>query len=146
MSATPTQTRREVREAIVREHVDAENRHEPERVVATFSPAAAAYDIPAFGPAGQQTDHAAVREMWIGVLAAFPDFHLEAGPLLHGDEHVFLEVRMSGTQAAEFAGIASSGRTFETRVGCLYEFDGEDLVRERVYMDMGEIARQLTSQ
>jgi steroid delta-isomerase-like uncharacterized protein len=143
MSTAATQARREVREEIVREHIDAENRHEPDAVVATFSPSKAAYDIPAFGEAGQRPDRAAVREMWVGVLNAFPDFHIDPGPLLHGDEHVFVEIRMSGTQADEFAAIPSSGRSFDTRVACLYEFDGDELVRERVYMDFADIARQL---
>jgi steroid delta-isomerase-like uncharacterized protein len=143
MSTVPTQALREVRDEIVREHIDAENRHEPDAVVATFSPSRAAYDIPAFGEAGQRTDAAAVREMWVGVLSAFPDFHIAPGPLLHGDDHVFVEIAMSGTQAEEFAGIPSSGQAFDTRVACLYEFDRDELVRERVYMDFADIARQL---
>jgi steroid delta-isomerase-like uncharacterized protein len=146
MSTAPTQARREVREETVREHIDAENRHEPDAVVATFSPSKAAYDIPAFGEAGQHTDAAAVRQMWVDVLSAFPDFHIEPGRLLHGDEHVFVEIHMSGTQADEFAGIPFSGRSFDTRVACLYEFEGDELVRERVYMDFSDIARQLTPQ
>ena len=127
----------------MREHIDAENRHEPDAVVATFSPAKAAYDIPAMGDAGQQHDAHAVREMWIAVLRAFPDFHIEHGPLLHGDDHVFVEIMMSGTQAEDFAGIPSTGRAFETRVACLYGFEHDELVRERVYMDFADITRQL---
>jgi hypothetical protein len=30
-------------------------------------------------------------------------------------------------------------------VAAIYDFEGEELVRERVYLDFGEIARQLTS-
>jgi steroid delta-isomerase-like uncharacterized protein len=146
MSTAPTQARRAIREETVREHIDAENRHEPDAVIATFSPSQAAYDIPAFGEAGQRPDAAAVREMWVDVLSAFPDLHIEPRSLLHGDEHVFVEIRMSGTQADEFAGIPSSGRSFDTRVACLYEFEGEELVRERVYLDFADVTRQLTPQ
>jgi steroid delta-isomerase-like uncharacterized protein len=144
VSTAPTRTSREVRDAVVREHIDAENRHEPDAVVATFSPEKAAYDIPAMGEAGQQSDAESVRQMWIAVLRAFPDFHIDPGPYMHGDDHVFVEITMSGTQAEEFGGIPSSGRSFETRVACLYEFEGDDLVRERVYMDWADITRQLT--
>jgi steroid delta-isomerase-like uncharacterized protein len=143
MSTAPTRTSRETREATVREHIDAENRHEPDAVVATFSPVKAAYDIPAMGDAGQQPDAEAVRQMWVGVLGAFPDFHIDAGPLLHGDDHVFVEIMMSGTQAEDFAGIPATGRSFATRVACLYEFEEDELVRERVYMDFADITRQL---
>jgi steroid delta-isomerase-like uncharacterized protein len=143
MSATSVDSSRQQREKIVREHIDAENRHDPDGVVATFSPTRASYDVPALGAAGQPGEPGAVREMWVGVLDAFPDVHIEPGPLLHGDDHVFVEIRMTGTQQADFAGIPSSGRSFDTRMACLYEFDRDELVRERVYMDFADIARQL---
>jgi len=50
---------------------------------------------------------------------------------------------LTGTQHADWAGIKSKGRSFDTRVAALYEFDEDQLVCERVYMDFGEIARQL---
>jgi predicted ester cyclase len=61
----------------------------------------------------------------------------------HGDDHVFVEVRFSGTQQEEWAGIPSIGRSFNTRAACLFEFEGDELVRERVYMDFAEFASQL---
>jgi predicted ester cyclase len=95
------------------------------------------------GEAGQPPDAQSVRQRWIAVLRTFPDFHIEPGPLPHGDDHIFVEVKTSGTQAEDFAGIPSSGRAFDTRVACLYEFEGDELVRERVYMDFADITRQL---
>lgn len=71
---------RRIREATVKEHVDAENRHDPDATVATFSDAKASYDIPAFGEAGQVPDHDAVRDLFVGMFSVFPDFHIEAGP------------------------------------------------------------------
>ncbi len=95
MTTPPAQTSlRQRREAIVREHIDAENRHDPDGVVATFSPTRASYDVIAFGEAGQP---AAVREMWVGFIATFPDLHIEeSGPLYPGDTHIFVEIRMTG--------------------------------------------------
>ena len=49
----------------------------------------------------------------------------------------------SGTQDADWAGIPSTGKSFSTRMGVLYEFEEDQLVCERVYMDFGEISRQL---
>jgi predicted ester cyclase len=112
--------------------------------VATFSRTKASYDIPAFGEAGQVPDHDAVRELFVGMFSVFPDFHITAGPMRHGDDHVMVEVRLSGTQHADWAGIVSTGRSFDTRVAALYEFEGADLACERVYLDFGEITRQLT--
>jgi predicted ester cyclase len=81
--------------------------------------------------------------MWAGFLASFPDLHIEPGVLRHGDDHVFVEVRVTGTQQAEFAGIPATGRATDTRMACLYEFEGDQLVCERVYLDMAEVTRQL---
>jgi steroid delta-isomerase-like uncharacterized protein len=134
---------RQRREATVREHIDAENRHDIEAAVSTFSKSRASYDIPAFGEAGQRQDHAAVRELWVEFLTVFPDLNIEAGPMRHGDDHVFVEVRVTGTQHADWAGIPAIGRSFNTRIGCLYEFEDDQLVCERVYLDFGEMARQL---
>jgi predicted ester cyclase len=125
--------------------VEPENRHDPAGTVATFAAEKASYDIPAFGPDGQVPDHAAIHELFVGMFSVFPDFHIESGPLEHGDDHVLVEVRLSGTQQADWAGIPNSGRSFETRVAAVYDFEGVRLVRERVYLDFGDIARQLTA-
>ncbi len=137
-------TSRERREAVVREHWDAENRHDPDGVVASFSPTCASYDIPAFGPYGQRPDAASVRELWKDMLTSFPDLDIEPGAMLHGDDHIFAEVRITGTQMGEFAGIPPTGRSIDLpRVANLFEFEGDELVCERVYIDFAEITRQL---
>jgi steroid delta-isomerase-like uncharacterized protein len=134
---------RQRREATIREHIDAENNHDPDRTVATFSSYRASYDIPAMGEAGQLADANAVRTMWVGIIAAFPDIHFEPGPLYHGDNHIFVEVRMTGTQQGDFVGIPATGRSFNVRVASLYEFEEDQLVCERVYYDLADILRQL---
>ncbi|MGH3571427.1 MAG: ester cyclase [Pseudonocardiaceae bacterium] len=136
---------RQAREATVRAHADAENRHDPDATVATFSDAKASYDIPAFGDAGQVPNHDAIRELFVGMFSVFPDFHIEAGPLRHGDDHVFVEFLFTGTQHADWAGIPSTGRSFSTRVAVLFEFEQDQLVCERCYLDFGDIARQLVT-
>ena len=50
------------RSEIVTQHIDAENRHDPDGVVATFDQPN--YDIPSFGDAGQVNGPQAVRELW----------------------------------------------------------------------------------
>ncbi|MGH3918995.1 MAG: ester cyclase [Pseudonocardiaceae bacterium] len=77
------------------------------------------------------------------MFTVFPDFHIEAGPLRHGDDHVLVEVRVTGTQHADWAGIPNTGRSFNTRMAVVYDFEDDQLVCERLYLDFGEIARQL---
>ena len=47
---------RQRREATIREHIDAENHHDPNRAVATFSSYRASYDVPSMGEVGQPAD------------------------------------------------------------------------------------------
>jgi hypothetical protein len=105
-----------IREATVKEHVDAENRHDPDTTVATFSDANASYDIPTLGEASQIPDHDAICRSFVGMLSAFPNFHIEAGPLRHGDDRVFAEIRMTGIQHADWSGLPSTGKPFNTSV------------------------------
>src|SRR5260370_38972785 len=111
-------------EARVREHIDAENRHDPDGVVATFSPTRASYDVIAFGEAGQPADADAGRVMWVGFIAAFPDLHIEeSGPLYHGRTHLFVENRMTATQHGDVAGIPATGASFAACMAGLYDVD-----------------------
>jgi steroid delta-isomerase-like uncharacterized protein len=88
--------------------------------------------------------HDAVRALLQGMFTVFPDFHVEPGLLRHGDDHVLVEVTLTGTQAADWAGIPNTGRSFATRLAAVFDFEADQLVCERVYMDFGDIARQLT--
>jgi len=110
-------------------------------VVATFDQPN--YDIPSFGDAGQVNGPEAVRELWQGLIAEFPNLHIEPGRHLHADDAVFVEVVFSGTQQGEWAGIPATGRRASVRIACLYEFEEDRLVRERVWFDFATIMGQL---
>jgi steroid delta-isomerase-like uncharacterized protein len=131
------------RAAIVQAHIDAENCQDVTATLVTFSTSSAAIDIPAFGAAGQRSGHEDVKAMYEGLFAAFPDFHADSRSMRHGDDHVLVEARMSGTQHADWAGIVNTGRSFSTRLAAIFDFDGEQLVRERAYLDFADITRQL---
>lgn len=138
---TPQSDLREAREAVVRRHAEAENAHDPDGVIASFH--RPAYDVPALGPDGQANGEQAVRAFLGQMFQGFPDFHLELGKLHHADEAVFVEVTLSGTHQGEWAGLPPTGRSIAVRVGCLFEFEAQHLVVERVYVDMATILRQL---
>jgi steroid delta-isomerase-like uncharacterized protein len=134
---------RQRREVVVREHLDAENRQDTPATVATFSSSSARMDVPAFGADGQLSGHDAVQAMYEDLFAAFPDIHFDWDPLRHGDDHVLVEARMSGTQHADWARIPNTGRHFTARIAGIFDFEGDQLVCERAYFDLGDIARQL---
>jgi steroid delta-isomerase-like uncharacterized protein len=130
------------REAVIREHVAAENRHDPAGTVATFH-GQARYDVPALGPLALVDGAEAVHAFLAGMFVSFPDFHAETGPLHHADDVVFLEARITGTHQGDFAGIPPSGRCMDIRIACLFEFEGNRLTCEKVYMDMATVLQQL---
>jgi hypothetical protein len=60
MTSAISEDLRARRSEIVKQHIDAENRHDPDGVVASFDQPC--YDIPSFGHAGQVNGPEAVRE------------------------------------------------------------------------------------
>jgi predicted ester cyclase len=74
-----------------------------------------------------------------------PDIHHDVLRLRHGDDFILVEYSVSGTQKADWAGIQATGRSFAIRVAAVYEFEGEQLVCERVYTDVADWVRQLGS-
>jgi steroid delta-isomerase-like uncharacterized protein len=132
---------RALRDEIIDQHITAENRHDPAAVVATFDKPR--YDVAPFGDAGHVEGADAVHDLWAGLIAGFPDVHIEPEPHLHADDAVFVEVELTGTHQGEWAGLPPTGRSVAVRIACLYEFEEERLVGERVYFDFATLLRQL---
>jgi steroid delta-isomerase-like uncharacterized protein len=128
---------RQRREAIVKQHADAENRHDVEATIATFH-------HPRYEVNGQPSDGTeAVRELLQGLMDGFPDLHADIGKMRHADDAVFSEVLITGTNDGEWAGIPPSGRRIEVPVVGIFEFDDDRLLCEKVYIDMATILTQI---
>jgi steroid delta-isomerase-like uncharacterized protein len=139
MATEQQQSLREKREAIVLEHVDAENRHDVAASVATFY--MPRYQVFPMGIIhdGKQ----AVEELLSGVFNGFPDFKVHIEKTHHSEDAVILEVRMTGTHRGDWAGIKATGRSMDVPVACIFEFNGNKLICEKVYFDMATLANQL---
>lgn len=137
--ATPSRTTlQQAREAVVQRHIDAEGVHDIEATVATFySPR---YEV---APLGISEGADAVRSLLNTMVTGFPDWHIKAGPLRHGDDLVFVEVQMTGTHNGPWAGWEPTGRKMDVKVACIFEFEEDRLVCEKVYFDMATVMRQL---
>jgi hypothetical protein len=82
MTNTKPETKiRQAREATVRAHADADNRHDPDATVATFSDSKASYDIPAFRRCRPGTESQCHLSVVCGMFSVFLNFHIEARPL-----------------------------------------------------------------
>jgi steroid delta-isomerase-like uncharacterized protein len=128
---------RQRREAIVRQHAEAENRHDVEATIATFH-------HPRYEFNGDPCDgEEAVRELLQGFMNGFPDFHADIGKMRHADDAVIGETIITGTHDGEWAGIPPTGRRIEVAVAAIFEFEEDRLLCEKVYMDFAAVLTQI---
>jgi steroid delta-isomerase-like uncharacterized protein len=134
-----TATLRDRREAVVREHMESENRHEFDATIATF--ARPRYEII---PTGEIFDgEEAVRGYFAASRGAFPDQRNELRALHHTDDAVITEFDLLGTHLGPLRGIQPTGKTFRCPMTAFFLFEGDRIVCERVYFDSATILRQL---
>lgn len=95
-------------------------------------------------PLGTFAGTEAVEGFLTMFFAGFPDLHQEIAVAHHADSAVIVEIRNTGTHRGEFAGLAPTGRRIEVPSCNLFLFEGADMIRERIYFDMGTLMSQLT--
>ena len=127
------------RAAVVREHMESENRLDFDATIATF--AHPRYELVATGQVFDGEDE--VRGYYATSRGAFPDQRNEVHAVHQGDDAVVVEFDLLGTHGGDFLGVAPTGRTFRVRMIAVFEFDGELITNERVYFDSSALLRQL---
>jgi steroid delta-isomerase-like uncharacterized protein len=127
------------RDAVIREHMESENRLDFDRTIATFDHPR--YELVATGQVFDGEEQ--VRKYYATSRAAFPDQRNEIHTLRHADDAVVVEFDLLGTHLGPFAGFEPTGRTFRCRMAAIFEFDGDRIVCERIYFDSGTLLRQL---
>ena len=136
---TTTDEIRAAREALVREHMDSENRHDFDATMLTFSHPR--YELIATGEVHDDED--AVRAYYAASRTTFPDQRNEVLAIHHADDGVIVEFDLLGTQTGALGPYPATGREFRCRMVALFLFDGDRINCERVYFDSGTILRQL---
>jgi len=129
------------REAIVREHLDSENRHDFEATLATF--AYPRYELVATGDVYDGVDQ--VRDYFAETRAAFPDQRNRLVAMYHADDAVIVEVELAGTHGGMLRGMPPTGRAFVCPILAVFTFPpgGDRISCERIYFDAATILRQL---
>jgi ketosteroid isomerase-like protein len=118
--------------AVVREHMEAENRQDFDAVIATFTHPR--YELMA---AGQIFDgEEDVRRYFAQSRATFPDQRNENATLHSAEDVVIAEFDLLGTHH-------ETGHAFRSRMVALFFFEGEGIVCERVYFDRASIEAQV---
>jgi steroid delta-isomerase-like uncharacterized protein len=132
---------RQVRERIVREHMEAENALELDRALSTF--AHPRYEIMATGQVYDGAEE--VDRYYRETRATFPDQRNELISLRHAEDAVIVEFWLLGTHKGVLGRLEPTEREFKCRMTAFFIFDGTGLVCERVYFDSATVLRQLTS-
>ncbi len=135
----PSAALRASREAIVREHMDSENRHDFEATMGTLH--RPHYELIATGDV--YDGEAEVTRYWEETRTAFPDQRNELLALHHADEAVIVEFDLKGTHLGPYRGLPPTGRAFTCRMTAFFLFEEDRLVCERVYFDAATILSQL---
>jgi predicted ester cyclase len=132
---------RQSREQTVLAHLEAENRQDVGATLATFKPGAARTELP--GEVADGPD--AVAANYSELFAALPDLHFEfrPGSLCHHGDRVMIETRFHGTHRGSFRGLPPTGRRVDVPMLLIFQFDGPDLINERVYYDRLSLFIQL---
>ncbi len=130
---------RRKREAIVREHMDSENRHEFDATLETFDHPR--YELVATGEVHDGPEE--VMKYFEDSRTAFPDQRNELVALHHSDDAVLVEAIIRGTHLGRLGGLPPTGRSYELPILAMFLFEGEKLMCERVYFDSNTVLRQL---
>ena len=130
---------RRKREAIVREHMDSENRHEFDDTLDTFDHPR--YELIATGEVHDGPEE--VMQYFQDSRTAFPDQRNELLAMHHADDAVLVEAVIRGTHLGRLGGLPPTGRSYELPILAIFMFDDDKLACERVYFDANTVLRQL---
>jgi steroid delta-isomerase-like uncharacterized protein len=135
----PTAEMRRKREAIVREHMESENRHEFDATLETFDHPR--YELIATGDVYDGPEE--VSAYFEESRTAFPDQRNELRKLHHTDDGVMVEAVIRGTHDGPLRSLPPTGREYELPILAFFVFEEDRLVCERVYFDQLTVLRQL---
>lgn len=120
---------------VIIEHVEAENDHSAERVIATYSREHPAFVDVATGvryEGGESIVSENYRHLWDG----FPGLKREIIRWTFGDDAVVIELRLTGKHEGTFRGTPASGRELDFRIIAHFQFDSEGRIsQETAYYD-----------
>jgi steroid delta-isomerase-like uncharacterized protein len=135
----PTAAMRKKREAIVREHMESENRHEFDTTLETFEHPR--YELIATGDVYDGPEE--VSGYFEESRTAFPDQRNEVRALHHTDDGVMVEAVIRGTHNGPLRSLPPTGREYKLPILAFFVFEEDKLVCERVYFDQLTVLRQL---
>ena len=123
----------------VEAHMRLENAHDFPACIETFS--RARYDVLALGDVYDGSDR--VHDFLADNLRGFPDFEFVPVRISPSTDCVVVEGRFTGTHGGTWNGLPATGRPVDFPMCLVFDFEGEKMVGERLYFDLGAPLRQL---
>jgi steroid delta-isomerase-like uncharacterized protein len=127
---------------VLEEHVEAENVHDRDRVLATYAREAPVFeDVPSgqrfVGPEAIVDNY---RHLWDG----FPGLARRIDRWTFGENSCVIELTLTGEHAGHYRGIAPTGRQLQLRISAHFAFDEDGrITQETAYYDTLTFMRQL---
>jgi predicted ester cyclase len=84
-----------------------------------------------------------VRDLIASFGTSLPSITYVAEKIHHTDDAVIVEYRITGRHDGEYNGIPPTGAMVDYPAIAVYEFDGPDLVCERMYLNLRGLEAQL---
>ena len=125
---------------IVKTHIEVENRHDMEAMLATLVD-----DDPVREEVAGKTYRGrdAVAGRYQALWDAFPDFTVTPQLLVEDDNTVAMEAIYTGTHRGVFNGYQPTGNSFRLKIVVMFRFDGDQIASESIYLDYASQLRQL---
>lgn len=95
---------------------------------------------------GIEPDREGVKQWFALLRTAFPDLKFRVEFTMTDGDRVAAYLTMSGTQAAEFLGVPSQGRTFSVKTVDIVRFENGKAVEHWGVTDSGTMMQQLTGE
>ncbi len=138
-AVTADESLRKKREQICIAHMTLENEHD-------FASCIGAFKHPRYEvvPTNEIYDGGAeVAKLLAENQIAFPDFQFDIERMHHADEAIVVEGTFRGTHEGTWRGLPATGRKVEVPMVIIFRFEGEGMVCERVFFNLGTALQQL---
>ena len=130
---------RRERERVCLEHMTAENAHDFARCIAAF--AHPRYEL--IGTDEVYDGQVRVNQLLLQNQVAFPDFQFGVEAMHYADAVVVVEGTFRGTHLGPWRGLPATGRRLELLMAVIFQFEGADMICERVFFDFMTMLAQL---
>jgi steroid delta-isomerase-like uncharacterized protein len=127
------------REELCVGHMTAENAHAFDDAIGFFH--YPRYELVATGEVYDGAER--LGELMHQNVTAFPDFRFDVARLHHADEAIVVEGVFQGTHLGTWRGLPATGRRVSFPMVIVFPFDGDRMLGERLFFDLGTAFRQL---